>query len=74
MRLTQAPYEATPNRYERSLMLREIPESMQEGESDFARWFFETQREQWEEEQRAEDERPTIATTEEKDNERSNIR
>jgi hypothetical protein len=34
---------------------QEIPESEMEGESDSERWFFETQRQAWEQEQREED-------------------
>lgn len=40
-------------------MLRDIPESELEGESDFARWFFETQRQAWEEEQKQARNEPT---------------
>lgn len=34
----------------------EIPESELEGESDEARWFFETQRKEWEAEQKEDEE------------------
>ena len=35
-------------------MLRELPQTELEGESDYERWLFETQRAKWEEEQQQE--------------------
>jgi hypothetical protein len=42
-------------------MLRELPEAMMEGEPDEARWFFETQRKEWEQEQQEEEEQEVTA-------------
>ena len=55
MSLTQAPRVATPSEKKGEAMLRDLPDTMMEGESDEVRWFFEILLKEWEEEQREND-------------------